>query len=424
MNYAFQVKKLTTLINFYTINSSVQIKQLVDTPASELKQAAYKLFHEIFKHSLAVDFKQACPVDDIFKSVSANLDLINQSEIALFEATQNWWHEWYFVLMMEHTLCENEEDVPFSYQSKKMHHPMKRHELSHYAHLFTVLPMPIANVCSKTGNILQVNQRFTDVFGYTVDDIPNIDQWWVKAYPDSKYREVVKQIWRQALEVGNETGEDIPANDYTCTSKSGVEVIMEVSGINLGDEYIAVFNDATKRLEEQNILRDMAFLDSLTQIANRRRFDEKLSTQFKKAIECGDDLAIILIDIDHFKLFNDRYGHVEGDLCLYNVAQAIAYTVSRTEDFVARYGGEEFVVLLPQTDKQGALFIAEHIQKAIEDLKIRHENNFTGILSVSMGINNIRHKHDIDHTEFFKQADNALYYAKSQGRNCIALASD
>lgn len=422
MNYAFQVKKLTTLITFYTTNSSFHVKQLLENPTSEFKQSAYKLFHEIFKHSVPVDSQQTSPVDAIFDSVTASLDLINQSEVALIEATQKWWNEWYFVLTMEHSLSHEKEDVPYSFLSKKMHHPMKRHEMSHYAHLFTILPMPISNVCAKTGDIIRVNQRFIDVFGYTVDDLPNLEQWWVNAYPDPHYRESVKKTWQSALEIGNETGQDIPANDYHVTCKNGNTITMEVSGINLGDEYIAVFNDATKRLEDQNILRDMAFLDSLTQIANRRRFDEKLSKEFEKAVECGDDLAIILIDIDHFKLFNDRYGHVEGDLCLYNVAQAIACTVSRTEDFVARYGGEEFVVLLPQTDKQGALFIAEHIQKAIEELHIPHEDSFTGYLTLSMGIHAINKEDSCDQKEFIKAADSALYYSKRQGRNCLALS--
>ncbi len=422
MNYAFQVKKLTTLITFYTTNSSFHVKQLLENPTSEFKQSAYKLFHEIFKHSVPVDSQQTSPVDAIFDSVTASLDLINQSEVALIEATQKWWNEWYFVLTMEHSLSHEKEDVPYSFLSKKMHHPMKRHEMSHYAHLFTILPMPISNVCAKTGDIIRVNQRFIDVFGYTVDDLPNLEQWWVNAYPDPHYREAVKKTWQSALEIGNETGQDIPAHDYHVTCKNGNTITMEVSGINLGEEYIAVFNDATKRLEDQNILRDMAFLDSLTQIANRRRFDEKLSKEFEKAVECGDDLAIILIDIDHFKLFNDRYGHVEGDLCLYNVAQAIACTVSRTEDFVARYGGEEFVVLLPQTDKQGALFIAEHIQKAIEELHIPHEDSFTGYLTLSMGIHAINKDDSCDQKEFIKAADSALYYSKRQGRNCLALS--
>ena len=422
MNYAFQVKKLTTLITFYTTNSSFHVKQLLENPTSEFKQSAYKLFHEIFKHSVPVDSQQTSPVDAIFDSVTASLDLINQSEVALIEATQKWWNEWYFVLTMEHSLSHEKEDVPYSFLSKKMHHPMKRHEMSHYAHLFTILPMPISNVCAKTGDIIRVNQRFIDVFGYTIDDLPNLEQWWVNAYPDPHYREAVKKTWQSTLEIGNGTGQDIPAHDYHVTCKNGNTITMEVSGINLGDEYIAVFNDATKRLEDQNILRDMAFLDSLTQIANRRRFDEKLSKEFEKAVECGDDLAIILIDIDHFKLFNDRYGHVEGDLCLYNVAQAIACTVSRTEDFVARYGGEEFVVLLPQTDKQGALFIAEHIQKAIEELHIPHEDSFTGYLTLSMGIHAINKDDSCDQKEFIKAADSALYYSKRQGRNCLALS--
>ena len=129
-----------------------------------------------------------------------------------------------------------------------------------------------------------------------------------------------------------------------------------------------------------------------------------------------------LIDIDNFKQFNDRYGHLAGDECLYAVAQKLADTVSRPEDFVARYGGEEFVVLLPQTDKQGALFVAEQIQKAIEMLAIVHEDSFTGYLSVSMGINTVNHHQCDDHLTFIQAADDALYYAKNQGRNCIALS--
>ena len=112
MNYAFQVKKLTTLITFYTTNSSFHVKQLLENPTSEFKQSAYKLFHEIFKHSVPVDSQQTSPVNAIFDSVTASLDLINQSEVALIEATQKWWNEWYFVLTMEHSLSHEKEDVP------------------------------------------------------------------------------------------------------------------------------------------------------------------------------------------------------------------------------------------------------------------------------------------------------------------------
>ena len=311
-----------------------------------------------------------------------------------------------------------------SYLPQSTLNPMRKHEISHYARLFTVLPMPVCNVCAKTGDILKVNQRFVDVFGYTVEDVPNLKSWWEKAYPDPQYRALAKELWQDSLEKALNNNNDIPANNYRVSCRDGSQVMMEISGIDIGEEFLAVFNDATERLEAEDILRDMAFLDALTKIANRRRFDEKLTHEFERAKECEGMLSMIIIDIDHFKQFNDRYGHVAGDSCLYDVAQKIASTVSRPEDFVARYGGEEFVVLLPQTDRQGALFIAEQIQKAVESLAIAHQDSFTGFLSISMGINTISDYTNSDEISFVKAADNALYYAKKQGRNCIALSSE
>ncbi len=124
---------------------------------------------------------------------------------------------------------------------------------------------------------------------------------------------------------------------------------------------------------------------------------------------------MIIIDIDHFKQFNDRYGHVAGDTCLYDVAQTIASTVSRPEDFVARYGGEEFVVLLPQTDRQGALFIAEQIQKAVENLAIAHQDSFTGFLSISMGINTISDYTNSDELALLKPLITPYIMLKNKG---------
>jgi diguanylate cyclase (GGDEF)-like protein/PAS domain S-box-containing protein len=299
---------------------------------------------------------------------------------------------------------------------------MRKHELSHYAKLFTILPMPICNVCSDTGDILKVNQRFIDVFGYSIEDVPNLDVWWVNAYPDLNYRQSAQTLWEHSIAQAEKQNNDIQANDYQIVCKNGEQVTMQISGISISNEFIAVFNDATERIKAQDILRDMAFLDSLTKIANRRRFDEKLADEFDRVNNLSGQLSIILIDIDNFKQFNDRYGHLAGDECLYAVAQKLADTVSRPEDFVARYGGEEFVVLLPQTDKQGALFVAEQIQKAIEMLAIVHEDSFTGYLSVSMGINTVNHHQCDDHLTFIQAADDALYYAKNQGRNCIALS--
>ncbi|WP_033017825.1 diguanylate cyclase, partial [Pseudoalteromonas sp. BSi20652] len=362
-------------------------------------------------------------ISDLFNLIKHTTE-INTVEFKLLEKIEQWWLEWYFALQMQEQLSGESRDMPMSLLSQSTLNPMRKHEISHYAKLFTVLPMPICNVCSKTGDILKVNQRFVDVFGYTVEDVPNLNIWWKKAYPDPHYRESVQSLWANALKKAKSTNNDISADNYRVACSDGTHVVMEVSGINIGEEYLAVFNDATERLEAEDILRDMAFLDALTKIANRRRFDEKLIHEFNKAKECAGELSIIIIDVDLFKQFNDRYGHIAGDACLYDVAQTIASAVNRPEDFVARYGGEEFVILLPDTNRQGSLFIAEQIQKAIEGLAIVHEGSYSGFLSVSMGINTLNGHYKGNEVSFVKDADTALYYAKEQGRNCIALSPE
>lgn len=422
MNYAYQVSKIESFIVHYTQKPDFQISDVLENPKHKFKQSAYHLFYELIKFKKAYIHQQPNPMGELFSLIRKSFYRSDEIQNVALQMVEGWWVEWYFASIMEQKISSDKSDMPLSYLSKNILNPMRKHELSHYAKLFTNLPMPICNVCANTGDILKVNQRFVDVFGYSVNEVPNLKAWWKKAYPDPEYRDFVKKLWQESLDVANENNNDIPANTYKVSCRDGSQILMEVSGINIGEEFIAVFNDATERMKAEDILRDMAFLDALTRIANRRRFDEKLIQEFERARDINGILSIILIDIDLFKQFNDRYGHMAGDACLYDVAQEIASTVSRPEDFVARYGGEEFVVLLPQTDKQGALFIAEQIEKAIENLAIVHEDSYSGLLSLSMGINTIENNDTEGHSSFVKGADNALYYAKRQGRNCIALA--
>lgn len=423
MNYAYQINKINSLVEHYTNESDFVDSELLSSKTTEFKKSAYHLFYELIKLKNPHIFQEPNHVHELFSLIKGSTAKKN-IELKVLERVEHWWLEWYFALEMDEKLSIEKSDMPMSYLPQSTLNPMRKHEISHYARLFTVLPMPVCNVCAKTGDILKVNQRFVDVFGYTVEDVPNLKSWWEKAYPDPQYRALVKDLWQDSLEKALNNNNDIPANNYRVSCRDGSQVMMEISGIDIGEEFLAVFNDATERLEAEDILRDMAFLDALTKIANRRRFDEKLTHEYERAKECEGMLSMIIIDIDHFKQFNDRYGHVAGDTCLYDVAQTIASTVSRPEDFVARYGGEEFVVLLPQTDRQGALFIAEQIQKAVESLAIAHQDSFTGFLSISMGINTISDYTNSDEISFVKAADNALYYAKKQGRNCIALSSE
>jgi diguanylate cyclase (GGDEF)-like protein len=184
-------------------------------------------------------------------------------------------------------------------------------------------------------------------------------------------------------------------------------------------------NEIAKRIQTELILQEanrklelMANLDGLTQIANRRRFDDYLSSEWQRHQREQNPLALILIDIDYFKRYNDRYGHQGGDDCLVRVAQAIAQVPQRPTDLVARYGGEEFVVILSNTDTQGALKVAQTIQEAITNLAIPHESSdVSDRVTLSMGFASLIPTLDLSPEVLISYADKSLYLAKGKGRN-------
>ena len=133
--------------------------------------------------------------------------------------------------------------------------------------------------------------------------------------------------------------------------------------------------------------RRIATIDGLTGVANRRQFDDVLQREWRRARRTGDALALLIVDVDHFKLFNDRYGHPAGDVCLHSVAQALVRASLRPADLVARYGGEEFAILLPQTSRTGAEHLAHRILDAVEAIAIDHEGSPTARhVTVSVGL--------------------------------------
>lgn len=169
-------------------------------------------------------------------------------------------------------------------------------------------------------------------------------------------------------------------------------------------------------------LQRLANIDGLTQIANRRCLDDVLHHEWKRLRREQAPLSLILCDVDFFKQFNDLYGHLAGDDCLKQVAQAISASIRRPADLVARYGGEEFVVLLPNTTIEGAVNIAKHIQIKIGELQIPHATSQTDrVVSVSMGITCIIPDADDTADQLIAAADRALYTAKANGRNQYAI---
>lgn len=168
----------------------------------------------------------------------------------------------------------------------------------------------------------------------------------------------------------------------------------------------------------RDVLENLSSLDGLTGIPNRRRLDEVLSAEWKKAIVANHPVSLIILDIDHFKLFNDNFGHVAGDDCLKMVAALLKQSIHRPQDMAARYGGEEFVILLPSTDMAGAKSVAEGFMTKLNNAQIAHAFSLTSDhLTCSLGIATIEPTEENTIPELFENADKCLYQAKMAGRN-------
>lgn len=183
--------------------------------------------------------------------------------------------------------------------------------------------------------------------------------------------------------------------------------------------------ERTRALAETNArLEAMSNTDSLTGIANRRNFDSTLAQEWNRALRAGRPLALIMLDVDHFKHYNDHYGHVAGDDCLKALAQTLVKAERRAGRLVARYGGEEFVALMPETTQDEALAAAGRIQEHVWELALPHAETEPGIVTVSLGAVSMVPTMERTPDFLLRQADAALYRAKSQGRNQVRGATD
>ena len=189
-------------------------------------------------------------------------------------------------------------------------------------------------------------------------------------------------------------------------------------------ELEAIIKERTLELSEANQkLQKLSNTDWLTGIANRRFFDYMLAQEWNRAKRTALPISLLILDVDHFKQYNDQYGHLAGDACLQALAKVLTNSARRGGELVARFGGEEFVVLLPETDEADALVVAKRIQQAVWSLSVPHIETLTGILTVSMGVASLVPTKHLTPEILVRNADLGLYVAKKSGRNSLQTAA-
>jgi diguanylate cyclase (GGDEF)-like protein len=180
--------------------------------------------------------------------------------------------------------------------------------------------------------------------------------------------------------------------------------------------------DRTEALAAANRrLETLSVTDALTGVANRRRFDDALESEWARTLRNNAPMALAMIDIDHFKLYNDRHGHPAGDACLLRVAGALSGIIRADVDLLARYGGEEFAIILPGADQAVARAVAQRACAAVAALKVPHDAGAGGLLSISVGVAATPVAPRLPAAQLLKCADDALYRAKRGGRNRVEI---
>lgn len=226
------------------------------------------------------------------------------------------------------------------------------------------------------------------------------------------------QIDDASIEKGIEAGGDYyMTKPYTDTIlRAKIKAMQRIAKIQ---RTLSETTQELKKLNDQ--LHAMSFTDELTGVPNRRAFNDAFLNEWNRATRLKNEdnwLSLIMVDIDHFKFYNDTYGHQAGDVCLQNIAKTLAQSLQRNTDLVARYGGEEFIILLPHTTKLLAMEQGERLRKNVEDLKIKlDDSSQESSVTISLGVSSCAANHQLNHLRLLNACDMALYEAKSQGRN-------
>jgi len=252
-----------------------------------------------------------------------------------------------------------------------------------------------------------------------------------RSHPETRHVPIVLLSSREDP-VLKAQGFAVGANDYLVKLPDQLELLARLRYHSAAycsrlerDAAFRALRDSERKLAEANLqLQKLAEFDSLTGIANRRRFDTALAAEWQRAQRNRSTLSLLLCDVDCFKMYNDTHGHLAGDQCLIRIADVLGKTLRRPADLAARYGGEEFVVLLPETEVEGAFSIAEACRQHVNALMIRNQPAPpVEFVSLSIGVAGMVPEHGTHPTSLIELADRAMYQAKKSGRNQTVKAA-
>jgi diguanylate cyclase (GGDEF)-like protein/PAS domain S-box-containing protein len=310
-------------------------------------------------------------------------------------------------------------------QSREFHHSLIRaiHEVS----LAGIL------VVNDEASVVSINKRFSDIWRLSTPDTPVSLHEQIVVQDQLLLSQCIDQVKDPEAFIRRvqELYADPDANDKCeIEMKDGRTLERYSTGLRSeGGQYLGrvwFFDDITERKlaarelqAAYNKVEALSTIDSLTGLANRRRFDEHLEVEWRRSIREHTPLSMLLVDVDHFKSFNDSYGHVRGDSCLRQIAESALGSVTRPGDLVARFGGDEFTIILADTDNGGAVTTGNRVCEAVRSRKLVHSANERGIVTVSIGCASLIPKVGQTAETLIEFADRALYCAKRSGRNRV-----
>lgn len=271
-----------------------------------------------------------------------------------------------------------------------------------------------------------IGPQIEGVLGWSQESWLSAQDWIDRIHPEDRERTVTFCVSQSTNGADHEADYRALTNDGDYVWIRDVVHVIRKNGVTT--ELVGFMFDISerKKMEDELLslnrkLEKLTLQDGLTGVSNRRLFEQTMNAEWFRSMRDRQPLSLIVIDIDHFKQYNDHYGHLAGDDCLVQVAQALDSIPLRSTDLFARYGGEEFVLLLPKAEIDSAVEIAEKCRALVEKLAIPHEHSGAGdVVTISIGVATITPTPDAEPASLFAEADRQLYRAKELGRNRVA----